>query len=226
MKKKMLVICPHLSTGGSGQVTANKIQLIKEDFEIKVIEHAFVAWNYVVQRNRIINLVGNENFHSLGENKCELIKGIIDSFQPDVISMEEFPEMFLDKESSDMLYHKDRNYTIIETTHDSSFNPAHKVYMPDKFVFVSPFNALKYNHLDVDFEVIEYPVDHKERDKRVSREKLGLEHDYRHVVIIGLFTPRKNQKYAFELADLLSDYKIKFHFIGNQAGNFESYWKP
>ena len=55
----MLVICPHLSTGGSGQVTANKIQLIKEDFEIKVIEHAFVAWNYVVQRNRIINLVGN-----------------------------------------------------------------------------------------------------------------------------------------------------------------------
>jgi hypothetical protein len=226
MKKKMLVICPHLSTGGSGQVTANKIQLIKDDFEIKVIEHAFVAWNYVVQRNRIINLVGNENFHSLGENKSQLIKGIIDSFQPDVISMEEFPEMFLDKESSDMLYDKDRTYTIIETTHDSSFNPAHKVYMPDKFVFVSPFNALKYNHLDVDFEVIEYPVDHKERDKRVSRDKLGLEHDYKHVVIIGLFTPRKNQKYAFELADLVSDYKIKFHFIGNQAGNFESYWKP
>jgi glycosyltransferase involved in cell wall biosynthesis len=226
MKKKMLVICPHLSTGGSGQVTANKIQLIKDDFEIKVIEHAFVAWNYVVQRNRIIALVGQENFYSLGENKVEQIKNVLDSFQPDVISMEEFPEMFLNRESSEMIYDRNREYTIIETTHDSSFNPANKVYMPDKFVFVSPFNALKYNHLDVDFEVIEYPVDHKERDKRASREKLGLEHDYKHIVIIGLFTPRKNQKYAFQLCDLLADHKVKFHFIGNMAGNFEYYWKP
>lgn len=226
MKKKMLIICPHLSTGGSGQVTANKIQLIKDDFEIKVIEHAFVAWNYVVQRNRIIALVGQENFHSLGENKAEQIKSILDSFQPDIISMEEFPEMFLNRESSEMIYDRNREYTIIETTHDSSFNPANKVYMPDKFVFVSPYNALKYNHLDVDFEVIEYPVDHKERDKRASREKLGLEHDYKHIVIIGLFTPRKNQKYAFQLCDLLADYKVKFHFIGNMAGNFEEYWKP
>ena len=66
----------------------------------------------------------------------------------------------------------------------------------------------------------------KTRNKKDSREKLGLDHNYKHVVIIGLFTERKNQKYAFQLANQLSNYKIKFHFLGNQASNFSSYWKP
>ena len=224
--KKLLIITPHLSTGGAPQVTCNKIQLIKEDFEIKVVEHHCVAWTFVVQRNRIINLVGSNNFHSLGENKTQELKGIIDDFKPDVISMEELPEMFMDKEMSELVYNIDREYTIVETTHDSSFNPYNKVYMPDKFVFVSPYNSLKYNHLNIPVEVIEYPVDNKIRNKAEAREKLGLEHDYRHIVIIGLFTPRKNQKYAFEIANELADYKIKFHFLGNQAGNFAHYWEP
>jgi len=226
MKKRLLIITPHLSTGGAPQVTCNKIQLIKDDFEIKVVEHHCVAWLFVVQRNRIINLVGNQNFHSLGDNKTQELKQIMEDFQPDVVSMEEFPEMFMDKQMSELVYSQDRNYTIIETTHDSSFNPNRKTYMPDKFLFVSPYNSLKYNDLNVPIEVIEYPVDNKIRNKREARELLGLEHDYRHVVIIGLFTPRKNQKYAFEIADKLADYKIKFHFLGNQAGNFASYWEP
>jgi len=226
MKKKMLLITPHLSTGGAPQCSVKKVELMKDDFDIKVVEHHCVAWNFVVQRNRIINLVGNENFLSLGDNKTEELQKLIQDWQPDVISMEEFPEFFMNKEMSDMLYNPERTYTIIESTHDSSFDPARKTYMPDKFVFVSPYNALKYNHLDVDFEVIEYPVDHKERNKREAREKLGLEHDYKHIVIIGLFTQRKNQGYAFEIADKLADYKVKFHFLGNQAGNFASYWQP
>ena len=224
--KKLLIITPHLSTGGAPQVTCNKIQLIKEDFEIKVVEHHCVAWAFIVQRNRIINLVGSNNFHSLGENKTQELKGIIDDFKPDVISMEELPEMFMDKKMSELVYNIDREYTIVETTHDSSFNPYNKVYMPDKFVFVSPYNSLKYNHLNIPVEVIEYPVDNKIRNKTEAREKLGLEHDYRHIVIIGLFTPRKNQKYAFEIANELADYKVKFHFLGNQAGNFAHYWEP
>ena len=224
--KKLLIITPHLSTGGAPQVTCNKIQLIKDDFEIKVVEHHCVAWAFVVQRNRIISLVGANNFYSLGENKTQELKGIIDDFKPDVVSMEELPEMFMDKEMSELVYNIDREYTIVETTHDSSFNPNNKVYMPDKFVFVSPYNSLKYNHLNIPVEVIEYPVDVKVRNKTEAREKLGLEHDYRHIVIIGLFTPRKNQKYAFEIANELADYKIKFHFLGNQAGNFAHYWEP
>jgi hypothetical protein len=111
--KRLLIITPHLSTGGAPQVTANKISLIKDDFEIKVVEHSFVAWSFVVQRNRIRTLIGDENFYSLGENKKQELEKIINEFQPQVISMEEFPEMFLDKETSEYLYSSDRNYKII-----------------------------------------------------------------------------------------------------------------
>ena len=226
MKKKLLTISGHFSTGGSGQYTYIKCKLIKDNFEIKVIEQACVAWSFVVQRNRMIELVGKENFHTLGDNKTEDLRKIIEEFQPDIISLEEFPEMFLSKETADMIYSADRKYQIFETTHDSSFNPANKTYMPDKFVFVSAYNALKYSHLDVPYEVIEYPVDQKPRNKAEARKIIGLQNDYKHVIIIGLFTQRKNQGHAFEVARKLLDYKIKFHFIGNQAGNFESYWKP
>ena len=52
--KKLLIITPHLSTGGAPQCSVKKIELIKNDFQIKVIEHSFLAWSFVVQRNRII----------------------------------------------------------------------------------------------------------------------------------------------------------------------------
>ena len=224
--RKILFICPHLSTGGSGQFTVNKIELIKNDFEIKVVEYSFLAYQFVVQRNRIINLLTNDNFYSLSGDKSGMLKRLIEDFNPDVISMEEFPEMFMDKAIADWIYRKDRTYKIFETTHDSSFNHRNKVYTPDEFVFVSAFNALVYKEYKIPISIIEYPVDKTERNKLVARQYLGLEHDFKHVVIIGLFTPRKNQKYAFELAEKVKDYKIKFHFLGNQAENFASYWKP
>ena len=222
--KKLLIITPHLSTGGAPQVTANKIKLIKDNFDILVVEHDFLAWSFVVQRNAIIDLVGLDKFISLSD-KEQLIE-VVDNWKPDVISMEEFPEMFMHDNISEYIYRKDRPYTILETTHDSSFNPKSKKYFPDKFIFVSPYSSCKYIDLDVPTEVIEYPVDNKLRDKFKAREEIGLEHDFFHVVTVGLFTSRKNQKYAFELAHRLYKHKIKFHFLGNQAGNFESYWKP
>jgi hypothetical protein len=147
-------------------------------------------------------------------------------FKPDIVSMEEFPEMFMDDSVTNLVYNCDRNYKIVETTHDSSFNPKNKRYLPDKFIFVSSYNSFQYITLDVPTEVIEYPVDKKTRDKHSMRERLGLEHDYKHFVTVGLFTPRKNQAYAFQLAERLKNQKVKFHFLGNQAGNFAKYWKP
>ena len=225
-KKRMLVICPHLSTGGSPECSAKKIELLKNDFEIKVVEHSFLAAQFVVQRNKIINLVTNDNFYSLHGDKLGMLKLIVDDFQPDIVSMEEFPEMFMENEITNWLYRKDRPYTIYESTHDSSFNTAHKRYMPDRFIFVSPYTALKYAHLDVPNDIIQYPVDNKEQQKEALRKKLGLEDGYKHVVIVGLFTPRKNQKYAMQLCEATSSYNIKYHFLGNQAGNFSFYWKP
>ena len=224
--KKLLIFCPHLSTGGAPQVTANKVKLLKDEFDLIVVEHSMIAWNYVVQRNDIISTIGKDRFFSLGDNKEQDFKTIMENFNPDVISMEEFPEMFLENSISDWLYRQDRTYTILETTHDSSFDPKSKRYFPDKFVYVSAYCAFKYSYLDVPIEIIEYPIDNKARNKQAAREKLGLELDYKHIVIVGLFTPRKNQKYAFELAEKVHKHKIKFHFLGNQADNFGYYWKP
>ena len=226
--KKLLVITPHTSTGGAPQVTANKVELLKNDFEIKVIEYSCLSWNYVVQKNRIIASIGKDNFITLWDNKHELLQ-IIQEFKPDVIAMEEFPEMFMDEEIASQIYSRKLfggEHYIIETTHDSSFDVKKKLWIPDEFVFVSPYTALKYKDFKVPTSVIEYPIDKLQRDKKDSREKLGLEHDYKHIVIIGLFTPRKNQKYAFELGEILKEYKVKFHFLGNQADNFKNYWEP
>jgi hypothetical protein len=214
--KKLLIVSPHFSTGGAPQVTLNKVELLKDHFDIVVVEYAFLAWNYVVQRNKVIDILG-DNFKSLSENKMELLD-IIEEFKPDVVSMEEFPEMFMDDSVTRALYDINREYDIVETTHDSSFNPKHKRWMPDEFVFVSSYNVFKYIDLPIPMQVIEYPVDHE--DKEPSKDST------KHVSIVGLWTQRKNQGYAIELARQLTDYDIKFHFYGNQAGNFESYWKP
>lgn len=225
--KKLLIITPHLSTGGAPQVTVNKVELLKDHFEIKVVEYSFLAWSFVVQRNKIIDmLTEGVNFHSLGEDKFAELVNIMCSFSPDVVVMEEFPEMFMDDKLTAFIYSDTRTWKISETTHDSSFNPKHKRWMPDEFVFVSSYNIFKYVHLDVPMKVIEYPIDKKERNKIERQKQYGLDPEYKHFVTVGLFTPRKNQAYAFELAERMKNYKVKFHFLGNQAGNFETYWKP
>jgi len=222
--KKVLIITPHLSTGGAPQVTLNKIKLLKDDYIIKCVEYSLVAWNYVVQRNQIKDILLS-NFHSLGDNKSEIID-IIKDFNPDIISMEEFPEFFMDDNITKEIYKEDRGYIIFETTHDSSFAVTSKRFFPDKFIFVSPFNAFRYSIFDIPYEIIEYPVDVKVKNQRENQEKLELSSDWKHVVNVGLFTARKNQKYLFEIAEYLKNYKIKFHFIGNQADNFKDYWEP
>ena len=225
--KKLLIITPHLSTGGAPQVTVNKVELLKDHFEIKVVEYAFLAWQFVVQRNKIIDMLGEgTNFHSLGEDKFAELVHIMCSFSPDVVVMEEFPEMFMDDKLAAFIYSDTRTWKISETTHDSSFNPKHKKWMPDEFVFVSSYNVFKYVHLDVSMKVIEYPIDKKERNKTERQKQFSLDPEYKHFVTVGLFTPRKNQAYAFQLGERLKNHKVKFHFLGNQAGNFETYWKP
>ena len=127
--KKLLIITPHLSTGGAPQVTVNKVELLKDHFDVKVIEYSFLAWQFVVQRNKIIDLLGEGiNFHSLGENKFNELLQILQDFKPDIISMEEFPEMFMNEECADYLYDAERPWKVVETTHDSSFNPKNKLH--------------------------------------------------------------------------------------------------
>ena len=224
--KKLLVIAPHLSTGGCPQVIVNKIELLKDTYEIKCVEYSNIADAFRVQKDRIINLIGSENLIILSNDKEQVLMSLIDDFQPDFISMEEIPEFFLDEKITKRIYSNDRKYIITETTHDSSFPVERKRWFPDKFIFVSAFSAFKYSSYDIPYEIVEYPVDFKIARKKEIQTKLHFDPSYKHVVNVGLFTPRKNQAYIFELAKHLLDYKIVFHFLGNLAGNFKDYWEP
>jgi len=140
--------------------------------------------------------------------------------------LEEFPETFMDKHVIKRLYSSNRPYKIFESTHSSYSKVEWKEFMPDKFIFVSPFSCETFKDIGIPFDLIEYPIDKKVPNKYHSQTSLGLDPEYKHVVNIGLFTRGKNQGYAFEIARLLQDYKIKFHFLGNQAVNFVDYWEP
>jgi hypothetical protein len=223
--KTLMIITPHMSTGGCPQFVTKKVELLKDFYNVVVVEHDMLAWSYVVQRNRVIDMLGN-NFISLSENKEYDLFNAIEDFKPDYIMLEEFPETFMDKHVMKRLYSSNRPYKIFESTHSSYSKVEWKEFMPDKFIFVSPFSCETFKDIGIPFDLIEYPIDKKVPNKYHSQTSLGLDPEYKHVVNIGLFTRGKNQGYAFEIAILLQDYKIKFHFLGNQAVNFVDYWEP
>jgi hypothetical protein len=223
--KTLLIITPHMSTGGCPQVVAKKVELLKDYYNVIVVEWECVAWLFVVQRNRVINMIGN-NFITLSENREYDLFNIIEDNQPDYIMIEEFSETFMPNHIMKRLYSKERKYKIFETTHSSHTQPNWKRYLPDKFIFVSPYSLDVFKDMGVPMDLIEYPIDKKEPNKEYYVSKLGLEPEYKHVINIGLFTQGKNQGYLFEIAKNLQNHKIKFHFLGNQAGNFIEYWKP
>ena len=223
--KTLIIITPHMSTGGCPQVVAKKVELLKDFYKVVVVEYEMLAWSYVVQRNRVIEMIG-ENFISLSENKEYDLFNVIDDHNPDYLFLEEFPETYMEDHIIKRLYSPNRAYKIFESTHSSHSRVEWKRYMPDKFIFVSPYSCETFKDLSVPFDLIEYPIDKKIPNKYQSQSALGLDSEYKHVVNIGLFTRGKNQGYAFEIARLLQDYKIKFHFLGNQASNFTDYWEP
>jgi hypothetical protein len=223
--KTLMIITPHMSTGGCPQVVAKKVELLKDFYNVVVVEWECIAWTYVVQRNRVINML-NDKFVSLSENKEYDLFNLIDDYNPDYLMIEEFSETFIPNHILKRLYSKDRTYKIFETTHSSHSRPEQKKFLPDKFIFVSPFSAVSFKDFGVPFDIIEYPIDIKIPNKEWAQQQLMLDPEWKHIVNIGLFTAGKNQGYAFEIARLLKDHKIMFHFVGNQAGNFEDYWRP
>ncbi len=178
----------------------------------------------MVQRDKIRNLVNPNKFYTLYDDKHELIN-IIDNIQPDIIHLEEIPEFFMDYDVAKKLYNQNRKYILIETSHDSSYNTENKQFFPDKFMFVSNWQINQYKNINIPKVLVEYPIEYKTRpDRTVALQKLGLDPNKKHVLHVGLFTPRKNQAEFFEYARSLPEYQ--FHCVGNQAENFQHYWKP
>jgi len=221
---KILYITPHLSTGGAPQYLLKKIELLKDFYTIYVIEYNDYGI-YRVQKNKIIDLLNN-SVYTLGEEKENIFK-YIDEIKPNIIHFEEMPEFFMNDDITKKIYNSDRNYLIYETSHDSSFDPSNKRFLPDKFLFCSDNQASLFRNLGVPCSVIEYPnVLKDEKNRNDGLKFLNLDPKKHHVLNVGLFTPRKNQSEIIEYAKSLIDYPIEFHFVGNMAPNFQSYWEP
>lgn len=223
-KKKLLYVAPHLSTGGMPQYLLKQIQTFKDDFEIVVVEYNDHSGGvFVVQKNQINELT---KLYSLYENKSELID-IIKSEKPDIIHFQEIPHHFVDTSILDVIFgNKRRKYNIVVTTHGSLTNPDEIRYHPDRYVLVSEWSRRKFEHLGIETDIWEYPIQNIIYDDILAKDELAFESDWKHVLMVGLFTEGKNQSEIFAVARQMEKYKIKFHFVGNQAMNFESYWKP
>lgn len=220
---KIVYITPHLSTGGLPQYLLKKIECLKEH-QVWCIEYNFVSDKYTVQRNQIANLL-KDRFISLGNQPKENLLDLIAQIAPHIIHFEEFPETFVSHEMLYKIYSKDRRYLIFETSHGVYYKPETKIFLPDKFIFVSEMQAEIYGKMGVAYKIVEYPVDFKDPDKSFKKE-LGFSDDVKHVLNVGLFTQGKNQKELIEYARALAGEKIQFHFIGNMAVNFKDYWEP
>jgi hypothetical protein len=225
MSYRILYITPHLSTGGCPQYLLKKIQLLNNDNEIYCVEyHDYGEW-FTVQKNQVRELL-KDRYYALKEDKREILN-IINKIDPQVIHIEEMPEYFMGDDIADEIYKPERTYNIVETSHDSSFNPATKRHFPDRFVFVSEYQRQNVVSLKIPSEVVEYPIPFKSRLNRTEQlTEFGLDPNLFHVVNVGLFSPRKNQSEIMEYARKMTHLPIQFHFVGNLAGNFQHYWDP
>lgn len=222
---KVLYLAPHLSTGGMPAFLLKTIETLKDDIEIYVVEYACHSLDYVVQRNAIKDIVGN-NFTTLHEDKMKLFD-IIDQWNPDVIHIHEPSERF-NSQMIAKLYSNDRSYRIVETCHDVSFRPdEEKLYHPDYYAFCTPYHVDTFGNMPSMYSIVEFPIDNNTISKEECYEAkmyLGMNLKMKHVVNVGLWTPGKNQGEMLELARQMPD--VGFHFVGNQAVNFEHYWRP
>lgn len=221
---KILQVLPHCSTGGMPQFVLKMVQEFSKENDVTVVETDNYSDDYVVQRNKIKNLV---NFVQLHGNREKLIELVNSGF--DVIHFQEIPEFFLNDDVLDRIYTSDRAYKIAVTTHSSYTDPRKIRYTADRYILVSNWSKRVFEeHYKgfVDCVVWEYKIEKVEYNKDEARQIAGFDPDYKHVLHVGLFTPGKNQIELVNIAKHCLDKKIKFHFVGNQAGNFQDYWEP
>jgi glycosyltransferase involved in cell wall biosynthesis len=232
MSRKILYIAMHLSTGGSPQWLFELLKEAKKSNEVFVVEFSRYSSDYTVQRDRILDLIGSENFTSLGhynskdyDQQKERLIDVIKSFNPDIVHFNEVPENFEYKGFGSKLlrkiYEEERAYKILETCHNNSFDFSTKEVWPDAFVAVSEFQKINLELLGKKCYLWDYEIQKKERpDREEALKALGLDPNKKHILNIGLFHANKNQKYIYDMASKLIDLvglSIEFHFVGNEC---------
>lgn len=231
------------------------LQKFKDQVEIFLVEYSQFSDTYVVQRNQIITLLGMDHFYTLGETtqtdkKYDLIK-IIQQNEIDIVHVEEISEGFesfnkIPLNLLNQLYDNKRSWKIIETCHNVWYNPENKKLHPDAYSFVTPYHFETFKSEKSYKKLHTYPYENKVKTileeldipltehrvpllkKLTEREKLEIDPNKIHILNVGLWTEGKNQKEGIEVARLLenSNPDLHFHFIGNQAENFKTYWEP
>ncbi len=227
--KKIVFLAPHLSTGGSPAYLLWLIrEKIKQGYEAFVIEYCYYG-NYIVHRNKIIDLIGKNNFFNFAAlndsdevftDRTDFLIQKIRDINPSEIHLNEIGENFslkqLTEKLKSFLYSPERKFKIYETCHTSEFDFKDKVLMPDEFYFCTPYHLKSSNHLNVPKKVVEMQID---KQKKPDRDKtlisLGLDPNKYHVLQVGLFQENKNQKFTFDLAKQFINAPIQFHFVGN-----------
>jgi len=217
---RIIYVTPHLSTGGMPEYLRRKVELMKEENDVWVVEKHFET-AYRSIRDKIEKLIG-DRLINIGDNYYKLLE-IIEDVKPDVVHFEELSDYHFPEPLLELIYKKDRKYKIFDTLHDSSIDDREKRFIPDKMIVVSPWQIKNFLALNIPIEIIEHEILAGERD-RSGLIKLGLDPSKKHVVQVGLFSRRKNQSETFQLARIMPD--VIFHFIGNQTDNYSDYWKP
>ena len=260
MKLKLMYVVPHLSTGGMPQFVLKRIESLleyKNEIEVFLVEYSQFSDTYIVQRNKIIELLDVGHFFTLGwftepEKKYQLID-IIKENKIDIVHIEEIPEGFesfnkIPLDILNQLYDNNRTWKIVESCHNIWFDGnSNKKLNPDYYSFVTPYHLTsQFNKLNTPKKVWEYPIEDKVSDilkeysiydkshkvptlkKIIERENLQISMTKTHILNVGLWTEGKNQKEGIEVARLVENTHpdLHFHFIGNQASNFENYWGP
>ena len=242
---RILFLAPHLSTGGMPSYLLKRIESILQytsGVEIFVAEFCEYSTFYTVQRNKIKELIPENRFWTINtlddhnvENSMRVID-IIKNNSIDIVHIDEMIEGFdsfnkVPNRLKNALYNNDRTWRVVETCHNIWFEPDKmKEFHPDAYALCTPY------HLHVSFkdtpshkEVFEFPIENKfrSREEQVkSQEMLGLDTTKIHIINVGLWTSGKNQGEGIEIARHFLDRNVEFHFVGNQASNFESYWGP
>lgn len=243
-KTKLLYLAPHLSTGGMPAFVLKRLESIlkfySDFYEIYFIEFTEYSPTYVVQKNLIKKLIPENRYWTLsgiGGDKSKLIE-IIKSNNIELIHVDEILEGFdsfnrVPTNVLNDLYSNDRTWRIIETCHNVWFDPKNnKHFNPDGYAFCSPWHKEKtFKDMPSPSVVTEFPIENSvptSEEKIQSKFALGFDPNKIHVLNVGLWTSGKNQGEGVEIARLISerDSRYHFHFIGNQAINFESYWGP
>lgn len=231
-KLNVLFLAPHLSTGGMPAFLLKRVQELQDYVRIYVVEYSNFSPTYVVQKNKIKELLPENKFFALGENKMELIN-IIKENDIDIVHVEEMLEGFdtfnqINPQLLDALYAPDRTWRIVETCHNVWFNPDNlKKYEPEAYAFCTPHHIKTFANMHAYKKVIQFPIENKQPGiiaKIIAKNNLNFDPFRTAVVNVGLWTKGKNQGEGIEIARKYPH--MDFHFVGNQAPNFRDYWEP